>query len=111
MSTSSEANGRGEAHADIMLAVHLRRVRETCHLTRADAAEALGWKPARLAQIEGGMEPTLDELIALGRLYALEGIRMFDDLEARSRGVVPESAENGGGRRQIRRLAAPARVK
>jgi DNA-binding transcriptional regulator YiaG len=69
------------AALDFLQAARMRGVRESAGLSRAAVAEALGWKPARLAQLEcGSREPTLEEGLALTRLYALEGLQMIEQL-------------------------------
>jgi transcriptional regulator with XRE-family HTH domain len=79
--TSSEAR----LH-DLRQAALLRGARERCGLTRATVAEALNWTLLRLTRLEAGTEvPTLDELLALSRLYALEGLSKLDDIARRHR--------------------------
>ena len=69
---------------DIRQARLLRSARERCGLTRALVAEALNWTIGRLTRLEAGTEvPTLDELLALSRIYALEGLSKLDDIERR----------------------------
>lgn len=51
-------------------------------MTRAVVTAALGWKAQRLTRLESGATTaTLEELLALSRLYALEGLRMLDEFE------------------------------
>jgi DNA-binding XRE family transcriptional regulator len=93
-------NGREPrgTHGDILLAVQMRRVREACGLTRAQAAEALGWKRARITQIESGLEPTLNESVALARLYAIEGLRLLDEYEASAKVGSPNAPTSHAAR-------------
>ena len=81
---------------DLHQARLLRSVRERCGMTRAEVASALGWSVKRLVRLENGGEvPTLDELIGLSRLYALEGRHRLDEIERRHR-----PAQSRGGTRR-----------
>lgn len=67
---------------DLAQAARMRQAREACGLSREQVVGTLGWRLSRLTSLENGSRaPSLNEALGLTRLYALEGLRMVDELE------------------------------
>ena len=67
--------------SDFVRTARRRKARESARRSRAQVAESLEWHQCPLAKLEAGTQaPSRDEVLALTRLYTVEGLRTLDRL-------------------------------